>query len=154
MLEDCIDELSGEYELRGLHITSHELPGDAYINIDPLLFRRVIINILENSIQYKTAKKVQMAIDCITSGNGENKKVIIRLADNGPGVAPENLEKIFEVFYRIEKSRNIKGSGLGLAISAKIISKMGGKIHAELPQAGGLAILISFPLVQKEISLE
>jgi signal transduction histidine kinase len=74
----------------------------------------------------------------------------LRLADDGPGVPAEKLEKLFDVFYRSDPSRNRKGSGIGLAISRKIIERMGGAIHAELPEAGGLAIVIRLPAQQKE----
>jgi signal transduction histidine kinase len=147
MIEDCVEELSGEYERRGLALIARELPHDARISIDPLLFRRVIINIFENAVNYKTAETGCLVIDYV---KGESIK--ITLADDGPGVAPEYLEKIFDVFYRADPSRNKKGSGLGLAISAKIIARMGGTVHAELPAAGGLAIVLNFPPAEKAAS--
>ncbi|GHT79144.1 hypothetical protein FACS1894130_07100 [Spirochaetia bacterium] len=155
MIADCIDELSDEYEQRGLSLIARELPRTLYITIDPVLFRRVIINILENAVKYKTAEQGHIIIDCIeTESGGEIKNVEILLADDGPGVPSESIEKLFDVFYRADLSRNNAarpgertGSGLGLAISAKIIAKMGGTIHAELPVDGGLAIVIQLPLV-------
>ncbi|GHV80339.1 hypothetical protein AGMMS49944_21300 [Spirochaetia bacterium] len=151
MIADCIDELSDEYEQRGLSLIMQELPRTLYITIDPVLFRRVIINIFENAVTYKTAEQGRLFIGCIET----ESSVEISLADDGPGVAPENLEKLFDVFYRADLSRNNvarpgerTGSGLGLAISAKIIAKMGGVIRAELPAAGGLAMVIRLPLIQ------
>ncbi|GHU77116.1 hypothetical protein FACS189461_5340 [Spirochaetia bacterium] len=153
MLEDCIEELSGEYERRGLVLVTQELPCDTYISIDPILFRRVIVNIFENAVKYKIAEQGRLFIGCIKT----ESSVEIRLADNGPGVPVESLEKLFDVFYRADRSRNNTarhgertGSGLGLAISAKIIAKLGGTIHAELPAAGGLAIVIRLPLIQDD----
>lgn len=148
MMEDCIEELSLEYEQRGLTLVTQKLSHDMYINIDPLLFRRVIINIFENTVKYKTAEKGHIAIDC--SPDSETKNMEISLTDDGPGVSPANLEKLFDVFYRADQSRNKKGSGLGLAISAKIIARMGGVIRAELPITGGLAIVIRLPLIEKD----
>ncbi|GHU70575.1 hypothetical protein FACS189450_05220 [Spirochaetia bacterium] len=154
MIEDCIAELSGEYERRGLALTVQELPEDIHISIDPLLFHRVIINIFENAAKYKTTEKGQMNIS-VTRTNGIEKRAEISFTDNGPGVKTESLEKLFDVFYRADPSRNNSarpgertGSGLGLAISAKIIAKMGGSIRAELPEAGGLAIVINLPLAK------
>jgi signal transduction histidine kinase len=154
MIEDCIDELSDEYERRGLTLVAQNLPGDIYINIDPILFRRVIINIFENAVKYKTAEKGHIIITCIEDcikTEDETKNIEIILTDDGPGVSPESLEKLFDVFYRADQSRNKKGSGLGLAISAKIIAKMGGVIHAELPAAGGLAVVIQLPLIESNL---
>ncbi|GHU26161.1 hypothetical protein FACS1894172_14690 [Spirochaetia bacterium] len=146
IIEDCIVELSDEYERRGLTLIARELPENMPISIDPLLFRRVVVNIFENAVKYKTAEKGEIRLEAAQkAGMAE-----ITFTDNGPGVSPESLEKLFDVFYRADPSRNKKGSGLGLAISAKIIAKMGGSIRAELPEAGGLAIVIRLPLVEKD----
>jgi signal transduction histidine kinase len=163
MIGDCIEELSEEYERCGLVIVAGTLPEHIYIDIDPILFSRVLINIFENTIKYKTAEKGHIAISCIKiESSGGTKNVEITLADDGPGVAPESLEKLFDVFYRADQSRHDsssggtvhkKGSGLGLAISAKIVTKMGGAIRAELPAAGGLAIVITLPLAERQSPL-
>jgi signal transduction histidine kinase len=105
--------------------------------------RNVICNILENSAQYKAKERGNIEI----SAAAVNNTVLLRFADDGPGVKHEALENLFNVFYRADPSRNTKGSGLGLAISAKIIERMGGSIHAELPAAGGLAVVITLPLL-------
>jgi len=71
----------------------------------------------------------------------------LRFIDDGPGVQADALPKLFDVFFRSDPSRSKQGSGLGLAISAKIIERMGGTIHAELPDSGtGLATVIRLPL--------
>ncbi|GMO69747.1 MAG: hypothetical protein Ta2A_18060 [Treponemataceae bacterium] len=145
MIEDCVVELGDEYERRGLALIARELPDDMHISIDPLLFRRVVVNIFENAVKYKTAEKGEMRLEAAQKeGMAE-----MTFTDNGPGVPPESLEKLFDVFYRADPSRNKKGSGLGLAISAKIIAKMGGSIRAALPEAGGLAIVINLPLANQ-----
>ncbi|MDR1185140.1 MAG: sensor histidine kinase, partial [Coriobacteriales bacterium] len=70
--------------------------------------------------------------------------------DDGPGVPEAVLERLFEVFYRADPSRNAEGSGLGLAISARIVKHMGGQMSTQLPKGGGLAIILRFPLVGVE----
>jgi signal transduction histidine kinase len=74
--------------------------------------------------------------------------VEIRLTDDGPGVPEEALDKLFDVFYRVDQSRNTRGNGLGLAISQKIVNRMGGSMRAELPERG-LSIRICFPLANE-----
>ena len=76
----------------------------------------------------------------------DSNSVQIRLADDGPGVYPDALPNLFNVFYRTDPSRHTKGSGLGLAISAKIIERSGGSIFAENNDTGGLAIVIRLPI--------
>ena len=74
--------------------------------------------------------------------------VEIRLTDDGPGVPDEALDKLFDVFYRVGRSRNTRGNGLGLAISQKIVHRAGGSMRAELPERG-LSISISLPLANE-----
>jgi len=143
-ISDMIEESAPEYERRGLSIQLADIPQNMYVNADMLMFRNVIINILENSVKYKTSDHGQIEIS-ITPINGF---VLLRMIDNGPGVQADMLPKLFNIFYRTDLSRSTLGSGLGLAISGKIIERMDGKIYAELPANGGLAINIQLPLIQ------
>ncbi|MDR2052356.1 MAG: HAMP domain-containing histidine kinase [Treponema sp.] len=142
LVGDMIMELSGEYEKRGLAIELGEVPY-VFINLDPVLFRTVIVNILENSAKYKTAEHGRIAVSCLPVSGGME----IRLSDDGPGVSEEALQKLFDVFYRADPSRSRKGNGLGLAISRKIINRMNGTIRAEtgFPPWGGLSVIIFLP---------
>ena len=85
-----------------------------------------------------------MWISCIK----DEKFVRIAFTDNGPGVAPEALEKLFNAFYRSDKARTkpSQGSGLGLAISAKIVERFGGGICAYNSNEGGLTVEIRLPI--------
>ena len=167
-LFDMIDDSLVRYEGRGLSIHIDEMPKDILASVDIYLFHNTIINILENSVKYKTKKHGNMEI----SATVENNVIIFRFTDDGPGVEPEMLPNLLDVFYRADPSRSKKvsggetihsqassaGSGLGLAISAKIIQRMGGKIFAELPPSrglsacGGLTIVIQLPIVQGGIA--
>jgi signal transduction histidine kinase len=147
-LIELAKELACEYEQRGLTLIMGGIIQDKYVSIDTVLFRSVIINILENSVKYKDTEQCRVEIECTVGNN----TVEIRLADNGPGVPMGLLEKLFDVFYRVDPSRNTKGSGLGLAISQKIIKRMGGALAAEqgsvaeLAAKRGLVIVIHLPI--------
>ena len=140
-VSDIIDDAVSEYASRGLDVKLGVMPKNVYVHADVLLLRNVIVNVLENSAKYKTSERGAMEV----SATVVNNSVLLRLADDGPGVQAETLPKLFDVFYRTDPSRSKMGSGLGLAISVKIIERMGGSIHAELPPAGGLAIVIRLP---------
>ena len=143
-VSDMVEDSVCEYASRGLAVQLSEMPKNIFVSADVLLLRNVIINILENSVKYKILERGQMEI----SATVVNDSVLLRLADNGPGVQSDMLPKLFDVFYRTDPSRSKLGSGLGLAISVKIIERMGGGIYAELPNAGGLAVMIRLPLAQ------
>ena len=74
--------------------------------------------------------------------------VTLLLEDNGPGVAVEELAKLFEPFYRPDKSRtrDTGGTGLGLSIVKTSIEAIGGTVTASTPITGGLELLITLPL--------
>ncbi|GHU01080.1 hypothetical protein FACS1894147_00270 [Spirochaetia bacterium] len=145
-LSDMLNELTDEYGRRGLAITQGQNVENVFVNADYLQLRNVIINILENSVKYKNTETGVLAVNCSAVDNA----AVITLTDKGPGVPREDLDKLFDVFYRADPSRNSekKGSGLGLAIADKTIRRMGGAIHAELPDAGGLSIVMRLPVIQ------
>ena len=147
---DMIEDSMSEYAAKGLTLQLADMPKNIYVFADVLMLRNVIINILENSVRYKTKEQGQVEI----SATLKNNEILLRLADDGPGVQADMLPKLFGVFYRADPSRTKQGSGLGLAISAKIVERMGGSIRAELPADGGLATVIHLPLMSPTVPEE
>ena len=141
-LSDMVEEFTEEYAMRGLEIINNAGCQNVFVNIDVSHFRRVVINILENSVKYKEKETGCMEIN----SSVDNNFVQLRFADNGPGVSHDMLPNLFNAFYRADPSRHTKGSGLGLAISEKIIERSGGTIHAENADSGGLVIVIRLPV--------
>lgn len=120
-------------------------PEGTYVMVDKLQITRVIKNIIQNSVKYNTNPNPKIRLTLSENG----KFVNFSISDNGPGVAPEDLEKIFESFYRTDKARSNSsksGSGLGLAIAKRIVLGHNGDIKAELNKSGGLSIIISVPI--------
>ncbi|KPZ73465.1 Signal transduction histidine-protein kinase BaeS [Shewanella sp. P1-14-1] len=118
----------------------------ALVNIDTDRIKQVLSNLLTNSIKYTDAPG-QISLSLAVNSNN----LILVLKDSSPGVPDEELEKIFERLYRVEKSRNRRtgGSGLGLSISQNIIEAHEGTIFASKSDLGGLAVTIRIPLCQQ-----
>jgi signal transduction histidine kinase len=102
-----------------------ECPGVLYAQIDPIRFEQVILNLLDNARKYsepntKIAVKVRQ----------EDGKVHIKVQDEGKGIPEEDLPRIFERFYRVDKSRTraLGGTGLGLAIVKQLVDAHGGTV--------------------------
>jgi signal transduction histidine kinase len=144
-LAELKEEIYVDYDRRSLVIKMNILE-TARLAIDTVLFRNVITNILENSVKYKTKETAAVLFECKKTLINGSLHIQVRITDDGPGVAPENIENLFDVFFRANLARDQEGSGLGLAISAKIIANMGGAIHAELPENGGLTIALALPI--------
>ena len=115
---------------------------DDTVMLDTSRFSRVMQNIVSNSVKY-ARKGVKGKV--VFEAQSYESSVILSLSDNGIGVESENLSKIFETFYRADKSRTrVKdGSGLGLAVCRQIVEMHGGHIWATKNEEHGLTILIS-----------
>jgi two-component system sensor histidine kinase KdpD len=72
--------------------------------------------------------------------------VEITVADQGVGIPPEDLNRVFDKFYRVQRLDNVNGTGLGLAISKGIVDAHGGFISAENRSGGGTIITIAIPV--------
>lgn len=140
-LNEAVIGVQDEYRQRGLEI-AFEKKADVTAKIDEELFLRVIGNLLENSLKYKNKSVGKMLV---TLERDEDGVAEVHFEDDGPGVSDDQLEKLFEIFYRTDKARNNPGSGngIGLAFVKKAIGIMSGKVRAEKSRIGGLSIIIT-----------
>ena len=126
------------------HTINEKVPMDlAEINVDPDLLERAISNLLDNAIKYTPAGG---KIEIITKTQENN--LLITVKDNGIGIPAEDLPRIFERFYRVDKSRSreMGGTGLGLAIVKHIIQTLGGEVSVQSEINKGSAFTIKLPL--------
>lgn len=139
--QDCIDENSMELQKFNISITlQNDMKSSPYVKVDRDRFRRVIVNIIDNSRKYmdKTPGKVTIML------RETNSSSIIELRDNGVGIDKKDANKIFDRFYRADSARtDTKGSGLGLAIAKQIVEGHKGKIWAVSHGNDGTSIIIS-----------
>ncbi len=135
--EDCVDDISLDLESRGISLAYYNhVPEDTIIIADPEQLKRVINNIVGNSVKYmESGRRGHIGIFI----KDEPEFVQIEIQDNGKGIAKKELPHIFERCYRTDASRNSSkgGSGLGLSIAKKIIEEHGGKIWANSVEGEG-----------------
>lgn len=143
-LESFFRAVDDEYAHQGLRVKLGAMEQGLMLHVDPVQFRRVLSNVVENSLKYKERSEVTVSVEMYRAGT----TLAIAVSDDGPGVTDEALPKLFDVFYRSDASRSSpnRGSGLGLAISEKAITFMHGTIKAEHADGGGLRIVIQLPL--------
>lgn len=111
------------------------------IPLDAALAEQIFINLLENILKYTPGGS---PISLSASRQGE--AIEVEVADSGPGFAPGDLEKIFEMFYQGAKGADLKGHGLGLFICRAIVEAHGGCIWALNREGGGAAVRFTLPL--------
>jgi two-component system phosphate regulon sensor histidine kinase PhoR len=115
-----------------------------HLPADPLRLEQVFSNLLENALKY-TASGGKIVVQSRMEGS----HMVLRIADTGTGILPQDLPHIFERFYRADKSRTreLGGTGLGLSIVKHIVQSHGGSAHAESVYGQGTTIVLSFPMV-------
>ena len=114
---------------------------DVEVPIRPRLLRTVVENLVENVLRHAHG-----ATRCTLSARREGGHVLLSVADNGAGVAAEDLPRIFERFYRGDPSRASTGSGLGLSIVKHVVAAAGAEAEARRGPGGiGLEIRCTFP---------
>ncbi|HEY2421397.1 MAG TPA: ATP-binding protein [Neobacillus sp.] len=109
-------------------------PDDLHARIDPVRFEQVILNLLDNARKYSKPDS-KITVD-ITDSNG---RVHMKIIDEGKGIPEADLPRIFDRFYRVDKSRTraLGGSGLGLAIVKQLVEAHGGTITVTSSPLGG-----------------
>ncbi|CNE05499.1 two-component system sensor histidine kinase BaeS [Yersinia nurmii] len=142
LLQVALASFRSRIEQKRLAVTTH-LPEQAIIFGDPDRLTQLFHNLMENSLRY-TNNGGQLNISISLDDN----TLTLCWQDSKPGISDEQLQQIFERFYRAESSRNRAsgGSGLGLAICHNIVEAHGGKIAAEHSPLGGVLIKVDFPL--------
>lgn len=116
--------------------------GEAMARVHAELLYRAVENVVRNAVKYAPEGS---CIEVVLSREVP-QRLVVRVLDRGPGVAPEDLERIFEPFYRGRADTVASGFGLGLAIARHAVQAHGGSIRATNRDGGGLLVEISLPL--------
>jgi two-component system phosphate regulon sensor histidine kinase PhoR len=111
--------------------------------MDPDLMEQAVVNLLDNAIKY-SAPQSRIEVEASVA----EAQIRIQVRDQGMGIAPQHLPRLFERFYRVDKARSRKlgGTGLGLAIVKHIIQAHGGEITVESTQGRGSTFTLHLPL--------
>ena len=138
IVQDCVRELSSRATAKKIRVTSRLAPVSA--TADEALLRRLLLNLLSNALTYTPAGG---AIDVRMVP--QHEAIGIRIADTGPGIPPEDRERVFERFVRLDPSRAEAGAGLGLSISRWIAELHGGRVDLLDSGPGGSVFVVTLP---------
>jgi two-component system phosphate regulon sensor histidine kinase PhoR len=140
LVNNVLEELHGTAEKKNIVLENHVRP-DQTIFADEERLRQVLFNLIENAIKYGD--------HLVTiSTHEQDKKVEICIVDQGPGIPPDSLERIFERFYRVDRGRSREqgGTGLGLSIVKHIVQAHGGMVWAESNSGEGARFYFTLPV--------
>ena len=111
------------------------------VSVDSNLVTTALINVLENSV-----KVTPEGGDVRLSALATQEELVIQVSDGGPGIPQEDLSKIFDSFYQLDRYGGSKaGLGIGLAIARRVVQTHGGTIWANSGPDGGTVVTITLP---------
>ena len=143
--DDCIEEIGLDLESKNIGLSYFNYAeDDVTIIADPEQLRRVIHNIVNNSIKYLDKPKGFLNIRVKDVGDF----IQVEIEDNGKGISSKDLPYIFERFYRTDKSRARAsgGMGIGLAIVKAVVEAHHGSIRAESREGAGSTFIVTLPV--------
>jgi PAS domain S-box-containing protein len=136
LLDAALEQIAGDVGLFDLRIEPR-LPN---ILVDPAQLERAFANLFENARRFADGKAVEV------SAENRRGRLVVRVADNGPGIPREERERVFEAFYRSERTTG-QGSGLGLAIVKGFVELNGGRVYVEAgARETGTTFVVELPL--------
>ncbi|MCE1164891.1 MAG: ATP-binding protein [Bacteroidetes bacterium] len=143
LIQETMQELQGLAEKRKVTLKfDSELKESSSVLADSERIKQVLVNLIDNSIKYTP----EDGTVTVTAGK-EDRNVVITVEDTGAGIPKEDLPRIFERFYRVDKtrSRDVGGSGLGLSIVKHILELHGSHISAESEEGKGTRFTFTLP---------
>jgi two-component system, OmpR family, heavy metal sensor histidine kinase CusS len=140
----AVEKIAAFYQMAADdHDVTIDCTGEGQIYADPDLFERAVGNLLDNALRF-TAKGGVIRIS-VAKQNGNFQ---VAVSDNGSGIAPEHLPRVFDRFYRAESSRTSDGAGLGLALVKSIVELHGGSATIESELNQGTTVKLTLPSLQ------
>lgn len=145
LVQEAIDEVARRTDKHRFMVDFP--PNFPIVEVDPHRLMQVLHNLLDNAVKYSPKGGL-----VVVRGEVDEGEVIISVADQGVGIAPEHLNRLFDKFYRVKSAlgRHVAGSGLGLPIARTIVESHGGRIWAESESGKGSTFYFSIPLAESE----
>lgn len=139
-VREVVDRVVGRFTARRDHrLVRQTFLEDGRVLGDPILFEQALGNVVDNAIRFSPEGST-ISVELVRLEDA----ILIEISDQGPGVAPEELPRIFDKFYRAPSTtENLQGTGLGLSITKGLIEAMGGEVSARLgPENRGMIVTI------------
>ncbi len=143
VLEDTLARLQATADRQGLSL---ELDGAAseLVLADAARVAQVVVNLVQNAIKF-----TQLGGHIVVRFRAQGDEELVAVSDTGIGIPSEDLPRVFERFYKVDKARSrseVSGTGLGLAIAKHLVQTMGGRIWAESIEGQGSTFFFTLPL--------
>jgi signal transduction histidine kinase len=140
LAQGVIDDIGRRTRKHRFLVDLDQLP---IVEADPKRIEQVLRNLLDNAVKYSPEGGM-----IVVRGQVSDDRLLISIADQGVGIAPEHLNRLFEKFYRVDSGLggHVVGSGLGLPIAQTIVESHGGRIWAESQPGEGTTFYFTLPI--------
>ena len=142
LLDSACQRMQLQAERAGLTMRVQCADGLPKARIDSQRLEQVLVNLIHNAVKFTHAGG-----EVVLRGEAGIGEVRFAVRDSGIGIPAEDVSRIFERFYRVDKSRTGSGTGLGLSIAKHIVEAHGGRIWAESIEGQGSTFFFSIPIV-------
>ncbi len=142
-----VDQVVDEFASRNTHHRFHRPDGSSRPRLwaDPDRLHEVIANLMDNAVKYSPKNSgVMLAVDI------QDQEAIVSVSDDGPGIPPEEQNRVFEKFHRLDSgdSKETYGYGLGLYLCRRLVEAMGGRIWVESESGRGATFRFALPVAE------
>jgi two-component system phosphate regulon sensor histidine kinase PhoR len=141
LLSEAVERLRPQAERAHLNLHLELSPNLGLARLDGARIERAALNLIHNAIKFTPSGG-----DVTLAAERDNGSLMVQVRDTGSGIAPSDLPRIFERFYKVDQSRASGGSGLGLALVKHAVEAHGGSVHVESEQAKGSVFSFRIPL--------
>jgi two-component system phosphate regulon sensor histidine kinase PhoR len=138
------ERLRPHAERAGLSLRVDAPLGLPAVAVDHARIEQVLINLIHNAIKFTPAGG-----DIVVRAHENQGALVIAVRDSGVGIAPDELPRLFERFYKTDKARGSTGTGLGLAIAKHIVQAHGGTIWAQSEPGTGTTVSFTVPIASR-----
>ena len=146
LFDETVAVWSDKAHVKGLSLVGERSAAPALIEEDAGRLRQILFNLLANAIKFTETGEVSVSASVASGSDGD--QLVLTVTDTGIGIAPGQLERIFEPFTQVDDSRTRKyeGTGLGLAISRRLADAMGGELTVDSQVGVGSRFTVKLPL--------
>jgi len=150
-IDDVVEFVKEPAEKKKVSLSRSEIPSSLAVQADRDYLEQILINLLDNAVKY-TPEGGKVIVSAIEK---DSKEIQFSVEDNGIGIPKEDLSRIFERFYRVDKGRSkeLGGTGLGLSIVKHLVQAHGGRVWVESQIGKGSTFYLTLPKRREEINL-
>lgn len=140
LVRECLEELGPLAQSNGVTLTAEFNDGALRLPSSTADLRRVLTNLVSNAVKF-TPTNGQVWVGCTS----DPSHILLTVSDNGIGIPPADIERVFDRFYRSASAESLQGTGLGLPLTKGLVDRLGGSIDLQSDGHSGTHVTISLP---------